>query len=69
MQYYFGIKDYIRGATLSLDKEKNIADVFYHPLLICILGFVLIFIALTLIGCRTEIKLRRYSAIAAKINT
>lgn len=58
-----------QGATLSLDKEKNIADVFYHPLLICILGFVLIFVALTLIGCRTEIKLRRYSAIAAKINT
>jgi heme exporter protein C len=27
-----------QGASLSLDKEKNVADVFYQPLLFCIAG-------------------------------
>ena len=52
-----------QGASLSLDKEKNVADVFYQPLLFSIFGFVLLFIALTLIGTRTEIKIRRAEAL------
>lgn len=52
-----------QGASLSLDAEKNVADVFYQPLLLSIAGFILLFAALTLIGTRTEIKLRRARAL------
>jgi heme exporter protein C len=55
-----------QGASLSLDKEKNVADVFYQPLLFSIAGFVLLFLALVLVGTRSEIRFRRASAIAAR---
>ncbi len=32
-----------QGASLSLDKKENVADVFYIPLLFCIAGFILFF--------------------------
>ena len=52
-----------QGASLSLDKEKNVADVFYQPLLFSIFGFVFLFLTLVLIGTRTEIRLRRIEAL------
>ncbi|MDJ0628928.1 MAG: heme ABC transporter permease [Rhodobacter sp.] len=52
-----------QGATLSLDKEENISDVFYIPLLFSIAGFVLLFVALVLIRTQTEIRRRRLHAI------
>lgn len=52
-----------QGATLSLDAEENIADVFWLPLLVCIAGFVLLFVALVLIRTGTEIRLRRLRAL------
>ena len=52
-----------QGASLSLDKEENVADVFYQPLLFSIAGFILLFITLALIRTRTEIRLRRIRAI------
>ena len=52
-----------QGASLSLDKEKNVADVFYQPLLFSIFGFVFLFLTLVLIGTRTEIRLRRAEAL------
>ncbi len=52
-----------QGASLSLDAEKNVADVFYQPLLVCIAGFVLLFIALVLYRTGTEICARRMRAI------
>ncbi|MEM7753515.1 MAG: heme ABC transporter permease [Pseudomonadota bacterium] len=52
-----------QGATLSLDKEENIADVFWFPLLVAIAGFVLLFVALVLLRTRTEIRLRRVHAL------
>ncbi|TMV13280.1 heme ABC transporter permease [Arenibacterium halophilum] len=52
-----------QGASLSLDKEENVADVFYHPLLICIAGFVLLFLALVLYRTGTEIRARRIRAL------
>ena len=55
-----------QGASLSLDKEKNVADVFYQPLLFCIAGFVLLFVALVLLRTRTEIRARRTSALLAR---
>ena len=55
-----------QGATLSLDKEENIADVFYFPLLVCIAGFVLLFVALVLYRTGTEIRARRLKALMAR---
>jgi heme exporter protein C len=52
-----------QGASLSLDKEENVADVFYFPLLVAIAGFVLLFLALVLMRTRTEIRARRLHAI------
>ena len=52
-----------QGASLSLDKEENVADVFYQPLLFSIFGFVFLFLTLVLIGTRTEIRLRRSEAL------
>lgn len=55
-----------QGASLSLDKEKNVADVFYQPLLFCIAGFVFLFVALVLLRTRTEVRTRRASALLAR---
>lgn len=55
-----------QGASLSLDKEENVADVFYQPLLVCILGFVALFLALVLLRTRTEIRARRLMALMAR---
>ncbi len=55
-----------QGASLSLDKEENVADVFYVPLLVCLAGFVLLFIALVLMRTVTEIRLRRMRALSAR---
>ncbi|SFS07444.1 heme ABC transporter permease [Yoonia litorea] len=55
-----------QGASLSLDKEENISDVFWFPLLVCIAGFVLLFIALVLMRTRTEIRARRMRALEAR---
>ena len=52
-----------QGASLSLDKEENVADVFWLPLLVCIAGFVLLFVALVLLRTRTEIRARRLRAL------
>lgn len=55
-----------QGASLSLDKEENVADIFYHPLLVSIAGFVLIFLALVLLRTRTEIRARQLRAYLAR---
>jgi heme exporter protein C len=55
-----------QGASLSMDKEENVADVFWQPLLVCIAGFVLLFVALVLVRTRTEIRARRVSALLAR---
>lgn len=52
-----------QGASLSMDKEEHVADVFYYPLLVCMAGFVLLFVALVLLRTRTEIRLRRIQAL------
>jgi heme exporter protein C len=55
-----------QGASLSMDKEEHVADVFYLPLLLCIFGFVLLFLALVLLRTRTEIRARRLSVLMAQ---
>ena len=55
-----------QGASLSLDKKENVADVFYLPLLVCIGGFILLFLALVFYRTGTEIRLRRIRALIAR---
>jgi heme exporter protein C len=55
-----------QGASLSLDKEENVSDVYWFPLLVCIAGFVLLFVALVLQRTRTEIRARRIKALEAR---
>ncbi len=55
-----------QGASLSLDAEENVANVFYVPLLISIAGFVLLFVTLVLMRTRTEIRVRRLKALIAR---
>ena len=45
-------------ASLSLDQEENVSNVYYIPLLITILGFYGAFFSLLLIRTRTEIRMR-----------
>jgi heme exporter protein C len=52
-----------QGPSLSLDKQENVHDAFYWPLLISIAGFVLLFICLVLLRTRTEIRARRLRAL------
>jgi len=55
-----------QGASLSLDEETNVHNEYYLPLLFCIAGFVLLFVALVLQRTRTEIRSRRIQAIVAR---
>ena len=55
-----------QGASLSLDSQENVADVFWLPLLVCMAGFVLLFLALVLLRTGTEIRARRISALRAR---
>lgn len=52
-----------QGSTLSLDKEENISDVFWWPLVVMIAAFVLFFVTMLLIRTRTEIRRRRARAL------
>ena len=57
-----------QGATLSLDKEENISDVFWQPLVLSIAGFTLLFLALVLYRTGTEIALRRARALNVRLD-
>jgi heme exporter protein C len=53
-------------ASLSLDVEENVSNVYYIPLLISIVGFYGAFLSLLLIRTRTEIRERRLRAMAMR---
>ncbi|MEM0949025.1 MAG: heme ABC transporter permease [Pseudomonadota bacterium] len=55
-----------QGASLSLDKEENVADVFWYPALVAIAGFVLLFVALVFYRTATEIRARRLYALSLR---
>jgi heme exporter protein C len=55
-----------QGASLSMDKADNVANVFYLPLLVCMAAFVLLFLALVLLRTQTEIRARRMRALLAR---
>lgn len=55
-----------QGSSLSLDKKEHVSDVYWYPLLLCIAGFVLLFVSLLLVRTRTEIRLRRLGILQEK---
>jgi heme exporter protein C len=55
-----------QGASLSMDEKENVADVFWLPLLVCIAGFILLFVTMVLLRTRTEIRSRRLKALLAR---
>ena len=55
-----------QGASLSLDAEKNVADIFAYPLWTCMAGFILLFIVLVLYRTGTEIRQRRIQALVTR---
>lgn len=57
-----------QGASLSMDKEENISNVFWLPLVISIAGFTLLFLALVLYRTGTEISRRRARALSVRLD-
>ncbi|WP_054008583.1 heme ABC transporter permease [Cypionkella psychrotolerans] len=55
-----------QGASLSLDREEHVSDVYSSPLYVCIAGFILLFVTLVLLRTRTEIRARRLSALLSR---
>ena len=52
-----------QGASLSMDAEENISDVFWQPLVLTLAGFVALFVALVLLRTRMHLRLRRVRAL------
>ena len=55
-----------QGASLSVDKQEHVADVYSNPLYVCMAGFLLLFVSLVLLRTRTEIRARRMQALLAR---
>ena len=54
------------SSLMKVGESDPIATAYYLPLLLCIAGFVLFFIALVLLRTRTEIRRRRLMALIAR---
>ncbi|WP_109468232.1 heme ABC transporter permease [Albibacillus kandeliae] len=54
------------AAITGSDTEEKVSNVFFVPLMVCIVGFVLLFIALVLYRTGTEIRSRRIRALMAR---
>jgi len=55
-----------QGTTVTATdgaNQDNISSIFFYPLILSLAGFSLTFIALALLGTRTEIRLRRVRAL------
>lgn len=55
-----------QGASLSLDKQENVSNVYWIPLVICLVGVGALFVALVLQRTITEIRIRRLQALSAR---
>ena len=55
-----------QGASLSLAPGERMDLAYRMPLYLCMAGFILLFVALVLIGVRTEIRARRMRAIVLR---
>lgn len=54
------------STILKVGEKDPIAPAYYLPLLVCIAGFVALFVALVLVRTRTEIRARRLQALLAR---
>lgn len=54
------------STILKVGEEDPLDPAYYVPLVICLAGFVLLFVTLVLIRTRTEIRARRLSALLAR---
>lgn len=52
-----------QGATLSMDKEENISNVYWLPLVLALAGFFFFFVTMVFVRTRTEVRLRRVHAL------
>ncbi len=56
-----------QGSTIMKVGEKDPLDpAYYVPLVVCIVGFIALFVALVLIRTRTEVRARRLQALLAR---
>ena len=55
-----------QGASLSMDQQEHVSNVFAYPLYACIAGFIALFVTLVLLRTRTEIRIRRLRALEAR---
>ncbi|MBO9451995.1 heme ABC transporter permease [Tropicibacter sp. R16_0] len=54
------------GAVTGTDTTEKVSNVYFYPLLICMIGFVLLFVALVFYRTGTEIRARRIKALQAR---
>ncbi len=55
-----------QGASLSVDAEQHVSNVYAFPLWFCIAGFLVLFVTLVLLRTRTEIRSRRIRALMSR---
>lgn len=63
---YFWDQGLHQGTTVTVTdgvEQENISNIFFYPLLTSMVGFGLLFLALVLIGTRTEIRARRLAVL------
>jgi len=53
-------------AVIGTDTEEKVSNIYFYPLLLCIVGFVLLFVALVFYRTGTEIRARRIKALIAR---
>ena len=51
------------SSFFRVDGEMPVAPIFFWPVLVCMAAFILLFVALVILGTRTEIRLRRARAL------
>jgi heme exporter protein C len=57
-----------QGTTVPVATgERSISDIFFVPLVMCMVGFGLLFLALVLMRTATEIRARRIKALEARM--
>ena len=54
------------STILKVGEKDPLDPAYYQPLVVCIIAFILVFVALVLIRTRTEVRLRRLKALEAR---
>ncbi|NIZ61280.1 transcriptional regulator [Sedimentitalea sp. CY04] len=54
------------AAVTGTDTEEKVNNIYFYPLMLCIVGFVLLFLALLFYRTGTEIRSRRIKALLAR---